>query len=100
MTSLTDIDNTDLMIARGQYSTLRRDAQQRLDALAAEWRMVSTQIQDALAYRHISECRPADGLVLAAACINNMVEQACEIEDICKRLAELRPVAWQGKGES
>ena len=95
-----DLDNTDLMIARGQYGTLRRDAQHRLDALAAEWRAISAQIQDALSYRHISECRPADGLVLAAACINNMVEQACEIEDICKRLAALRPVAWQGKGEA
>ena len=95
-----DLDNTDLMIARGQYGTLRRDAQHRLDALAAEWRAISAQIQDALSYRHISECRPAYGLRLAPACINNMVEQACEIEDICKRLAALRPVAWQGKGEA
>lgn len=100
MTSLSDLDNADLMLARGQYSTLRREAQQRLDALAGEWRAISTQIQDALTYRHISECRPAGGLIGAVERMQDMAERACEIENICERLAELRPVAWQGKGEA
>jgi len=95
-----DLDNTDLMLARGQYSTLRREAQQRLDALAGEWRAISAQIQDALTYRHISECRPSGGLLAASERMQGMAEQAREIDSICERLAELRPVAWQGKGES
>lgn len=92
-----DLDNEALMLARGQYSTLRREAQQRLDALAADWQHVSTIIRDALAYKHISECRPSLGLANAADRIAGMAKDARHIDDICARLAELRPVAWQGK---
>ena len=93
----SDLDNEALMLARGQYSTLRREAQQRLDALAADWQGVSVTIRDALAYRHISECRPSARLQEAATRLLIMHEQAKHIDDICARLAELRPVAWQGK---
>ena len=93
----SDLDNEALMLARGQYSTLRREAQQRLDALAADWRMANAMVREALEHRHISECRPAAGLILATQLMQGMIEHAREIDEICARLAELRPVAWQGK---
>ena len=92
-----DLDNESLMLARGQYSTLRRDAQQRLDALAQEWQHARVLIRDALAYRHISECRPSERIAEAADRVAYMAERAREIDNICAQLAELRPRAWQGK---
>ena len=94
---VSDINNEALMLARGQYSTLRRDAQQRLDALAQEWQHASVLIREALAYRHISECRPSERIAEAADRVAYMSERAREIDDICAQLAELRPRAWQGK---
>lgn len=93
----SDLENEALMLARGQYSTLRRDAQQRLDDLAQDWQHASTIIRDALAYRHISECRPSERISEAADRVAYMAERAREIDDICAQLAELRPRAWQGK---
>ena len=92
-----DLDNDALMLARGQYSTLRRDAQQRLDDLAQDWQGVSTIIRDALAYKHISDCRPSPKLFEAIDRLSYMAEQSKHIDDICAQLAELRPRAWQGK---
>ncbi|MDQ5906327.1 MAG: hypothetical protein QG590_808 [Pseudomonadota bacterium] len=92
-----DLDNEALMLARGQYSTLRREAQQLLDALAQDWQHASVIIRDALAYRHISECRPAERIAEAADRVAYMAERARDIDDICTQLAELRPRAWQGK---
>lgn len=92
-----DLDNEALMLARGQYSTLRREAQQRLDALAKEWQHVNTIIRGALTYNHISDCRPSASIAHVADRIADMIEDAKQIDDICARLAELRPVAWQGK---
>ncbi len=93
----SDLENEALMLARGQYSTLRRDAQQRLDDLAQDWQHASTIIRDALAYRHISECRPSERISEAADRVAYMAQRAREIDDICAQLAELRPRAWQGK---
>lgn len=92
-----DLENEALMLARGQYSTLRREAQQGLDGLVAEWQHVSTIIRDALAYKHISDCRPSPKLFEALDRLSYMAEQSKHIDDICARLAALRPVAWQGK---
>jgi len=93
----SDLENEALMLARGQYSTLRRDAQQRLDDLAQDWQHASAIIRDALAFRHISECRPSERISEAADRVAYMAERAREIDDICAQLAELRPRAWQGK---
>jgi hypothetical protein len=92
-----DLDNEALMLARGQYSTLRRDAQEYLDNLAQDWQHASAIIRDALTYRHISECRPAERIAEAADRVAYMAERARDIDDICTQLAELRPRAWQGK---
>jgi len=90
-----DIDNEALMIARGQYSTLRRDADNRLKALASQWNACSADIRDALSYKgDISECRPLEGLDNACERICSMLEQAREVEEICKQLAALKPIAW------
>jgi hypothetical protein len=95
MTSLGDLTDDALMIARGQYSTLRRDADQRLKALASQWNACSSDIRDALSYRaDISECRPLAKIDEAAERVCGMREQAAEIERICKQLSELKPVAW------
>lgn len=92
---LTDLTDDALMIARGQYSTLRREADQRLKALASQWNACSSDIRDALSYRaDISECRPLAKIDEAAERVCGMREQAAEIERICKQLAELKPVAW------
>ncbi|MDY0072529.1 MAG: hypothetical protein RBR77_07745 [Thauera sp.] len=83
------------MIARGQYSTLRREADQRLKALASQWNACSSDIRDALSYRaDISECRPLAKIDEAAERVCGMREQAAEIERICKQLSELKPIAW------
>lgn len=92
-----DLDNEALMLARGQYSTLRREAQQRMDALAAKWQHVSAIIRGSLTYNHISDCRPSAGIAHADDRIADMAEDAKHIDDICAQLAELRPRAWQGK---
>jgi hypothetical protein len=89
-----DLDNEALMIARGQYSTLRSDAQKRMDALATEWQHVNSIIRDALAFKHISDCRPADRIAHAADRLADMIEQAREVEEICKQLSALKPIAW------
>ena len=95
MTSPGDLSDDALMIARGQYSTLRREADQRLKALASQWNACSSDIRDALSYRaDISECRPLAKINEAAERVFGMREQAAEIERICKQLSELKPVAW------
>lgn len=95
MTSLTDLTDDALMIARGQYSTLRREADQRLKSLASQWNACSSDIRDALSYRaDISECRPLTKIDEAAERVCGMREQAAEIERICKQLSELKPIAW------
>lgn len=92
---LSDLTDDALMIARGQYSTLRREADQRLKALASQWNACSSDIRDALSYRaDISECRPLAKIDEAADRVCGMREQAAEIERICKQLSELKPVAW------
>lgn len=92
---LTDLTDDALMIARGQYSTLRREADQRLKALASQWNACSSDIRDALTCRaDISECRPLAKIDEAAERVCGMREQAAEIERICKQLSELKPVAW------
>lgn len=99
MTSLGDLTDDALMIARGQYSTLRREADQRLRALASQWNACSSDIRDALSYRaDISECRPLAKIDEAAGRVCGMREQAAEIERICKQLSELKPIAW-GRNE-
>lgn len=91
----SDLTDDALMIARGQYSTLRRDADQRLKALASQWNACSSDIRDALSHRaDISECRPLAKMEEASERIAGMVEQAAEVERICKQLAELKPQAW------
>lgn len=95
MTSLTDLTDDALMIARGQYSTLRREADQRLKALASQWNACSSDIRDALSYRaDISECRPLAKIDEAAERVCGMREQAAEIERLCKQLSELKSIAW------
>lgn len=90
-----DLTDDALMIARGQYSTLRREADQRLKALASQWNACSSDIRDALSYRaDISECRPLAKIDEAAERVCGMREQAAEIERICKQLSELKPIAW------
>jgi hypothetical protein len=92
---VTDLTDDALMIARGQYSTLRREADQRLKALASQWNACSSDIRDALSYRaDISECRPLAKIDEAAERVCGMREQAAEIERICKQLSELKPIAW------
>lgn len=92
---VTDLTDDALMIARGQYSTLRREADQRLKALASQWNACNQDIRDALSYKHdISECRPLAGIEQALVRIRSMAEQAEEVEAICKQLAELKPQAW------
>lgn len=91
----SELTDDALMIARGQYSTLRREADQRLKALASQWNACSSDIRDALSYRaDISECRPLAKIDEAAERVCGMREQAAEIERICKQLSELKPVAW------
>ena len=92
---LSDLTDDALMIARGQYSTLRREADQRLKALASQWNACSSDIRDALSYRaDISECRPLAKIDEAVERVQSMRDQAAEVERICKQLAELKPVAW------
>lgn len=95
MTSLGDLTDDALMIARGQYSTLRREADQRLKALASQWNACSNDIRDALSYRaDISECRPLAKMDEACERIQSMRDQAAEVERICKQLSEMKPTAW------
>ena len=95
-----DLTNDALMIARGQYSTLRREADQRLKALAIQWSACSSDIRDALSYRaDISECRPLEKIDEAAERVQSMRDQAAEVERICKQLSELKHIAW-GQHES
>lgn len=90
-----DLTDDALMIARGRYSTLRREADQRLKALASQWSACSSDIRDALSYRaDISECRPLAKIDEAVERVQLMRDQAAEVEHICKQLAELKPVAW------
>lgn len=91
----SDLTDVALMIARGQYSTLRREADQRLKALASQWNACSADIRDALSYRaDITECRPLAKMEEACERMESMKAQAAEVERMCKQLAELKPQAW------
>lgn len=94
---MTELDDTALMVFRGQYSTLRakhEDAVRELQMTAGRLTSLTAQI-----LKTAQDDTPSVTLLIddARALIEDMQQATERIEHLAKQKAELRPLAWPKK---
>jgi hypothetical protein len=94
----TIFDDTDLMLARGKYSTLNaehREIMKKLQMLTGSLSSVSAQVLHGVQPRDDSQAIDVSAVLsMGRGLLDEMERCVMRIAELAKQRAELKPIAW------
>jgi hypothetical protein len=97
---MIELQDKELMLARGQYSTLgaeQRDAVKQLQMLCGHLSSVSSQILHGVQPKDDEPINVADAIDIGKQLLNKIERITMRLTELAEQRAELKPRAWGNK---